>query len=69
MSTLLCNDMNKIYIYLKLKYVKGSMQAMVENFQTGRKKGLILVLILLVLVLVLVIKLVVLDKLSIIRYN
>ena len=67
MSTLLCNDMNKIYIYLKLKYVKGSMQAMVENFQTGRKKGIILVLILLVLVLV--IKLVVLDKLSIIRYN
>ena len=67
MSTLLCNDMNKIYIYLKLKYVKGSMQAMVENFQTGRKKGLILVLILLVLVLV--IKQVVLDKLSIIRYN
>ena len=67
MSTLLCNDMNKIYIYLKLKYVKGSMQAMVENFQTGRKKGIILVLILLVLVLV--IKQVVLDKLSIIRYN
>ena len=67
MSTLLCNDMNKIYIYLKLKYVKGSMQAMVENFQTGRKKGIILVLILLVLVLE--IKLVVLDKLSIIRYN